>query len=483
MHLASKAVKPIGLSINTSIFEVLKTYIACYILFASLLLPAQNTTDSLRKVLKQKQFIDHEYIDLLNELTINLILTDPVEGISQANESLRLIETIEYPQGLFTALMHKGSALWTSGLPDQALGYYYRAKKMESVASSQTRVALNNNIAEVFKQKKLFDSALAYYNRALRISVKKGSEFDFSILEYNIGELYLIYENLDSASEYFHESYETATITGNRRGKAYALYGLGEISKIGGYPKKAVSSHLKALKLRESVGDRRGMIQSYQSLGNLYMELAVADSALWYLRKSVNEASKAKSMDLLSSSYHSLAMALEKFGELELAIRNLHLYHELQDSINQVSFINNSKQLRNVLESELVETENKLLKEEQFVQQMENRSRIIRVIFLSAILFLLALVYYQYRLRLLSRRNEERMKNRNKQLRDSAFVVSHDLREPVAQILGFIELNKSTKDVPQQETWSHMEKAAKHIDVVVRRLASQLHSQDASDKK
>lgn len=462
---------------------MLKTYIICYFLFVSILLPSQNTSDSLRQVLKEKPMIDREYIDVLNKLTLNLILTDPVAGLSQASESLRLIETIEYPQGLFTALMHKGSALWTTGLPDQALGYYYRAKKMESVASANTRVALNNNIAEVFKQKKLFDSALLYYNRALKIGVYERPDLDFSILEYNVGELYLINQNLDSASEYFHKSYETATITGNKRGKAYALYGLGEISILRDYPKKAVSSHLKALNLRESVGDIRGMIQSYQSLGNLYMKLSKIDSGLWYLRKSVAEASKAKSMDLLSSSYHSLALALEKSGEFKMAIENLHLYHELQDSINQVSFLSNSKQLQNVLESELVETENKLLKEEQIVQALENRALVIRVILLSAILFLIALVYYQYRLRLLSRKNEEKIMNRNKQLRDSAFVVSHDLREPVSQILGFIELNKATKDVPQKETWEHMEKAATLIDSVVRQLAGQLHNNDDSGKK
>ncbi|MEQ9230935.1 MAG: hypothetical protein RIF46_09630, partial [Cyclobacteriaceae bacterium] len=170
-------------------------------------------------------------------------------------------------------------------------------------------------------------------------------------------------------------------------------------------------------------------------------------------------------------------------GEFKMAIENLHLYHELQDSVNQVSFLSNSKQLQNVLESELVETENKLLKEEQIVQALENRALVIRVILLSAILFLIALVYYQYRLRLLSRKNEEKIMNRNKQLRDSAFVVSHDLREPVSQILGFIELNKATKDVPQKETWEHMEKAATLIDSVVRQLAGQLHNNDDSGKK
>lgn len=379
--------------------------------------------------------------------------------------------------------MNKGSALWTSGLPDQALQYYYRARSLDLIIEPEHIIALNNNIAEVFKEKKLYDSALFYYNLGLGIKEEKGSAIDLSILVYNVGELYFLQNESDSASKYYHEAYQSATTNKNKRGEAYALFGLAEISSANDLRQTAVRTHQKALLLREEIKDKRGMIQSYQSLGNLFIKLNKTDSGLMYLRKAVLEAKQAGTNELLTSTYHDLANALEGANKLKLAIKYLHLHHELQDSINQLSFLNSSEQIKNVLMGELMEAENDLLKEHQEVLETENQFRIAIVVFITAVLVFSGLIYYQQRARNMAKKHAEKLEEQNKKLTDSAFVVSHNLREPVTQILGFIELNKHAKDVPQEETWNHMEKAAKTIDEVVRQLANQLHSEEDSAKK
>jgi GAF domain-containing protein len=62
---------------------------------------------------------------------------------------------------------------------------------------------------------------------------------------------------------------------------------------------------------------------------------------------------------------------------------------------------------------------------------------------------------------------------KNQQLRDSTFTLSHNLREPLSQILGFAALH--LQDNPKvDDVWRHLDKAAKQIDKVVRDLSNQL---------
>lgn len=66
------------------------------------------------------------------------------------------------------------------------------------------------------------------------------------------------------------------------------------------------------------------------------------------------------------------------------------------------------------------------------------------------------------------------LRSKNKKLRKSAYMVSHNLREPLSQILGFSQLAQVDEKLSLNETISFIEKASNEIDGVIRKVADEL---------
>jgi light-regulated signal transduction histidine kinase (bacteriophytochrome) len=73
------------------------------------------------------------------------------------------------------------------------------------------------------------------------------------------------------------------------------------------------------------------------------------------------------------------------------------------------------------------------------------------------------------------REKEQQILRQNKQLIEVALITSHQLRRPVATILGLVELiDKSVFDQENLEIIEHLETTATELDAVIRRINDQI---------
>ncbi len=80
---------------------------------------------------------------------------------------------------------------------------------------------------------------------------------------------------------------------------------------------------------------------------------------------------------------------------------------------------------------------------------------------------------------------EQRLQQQNDQLKEIAWISSHEIRGPVASILGLISLyNHSCPETPfNKEILQHLEEVTKKLDVVIHRIVNKTYAVDEMQEK
>jgi PAS domain S-box-containing protein len=73
---------------------------------------------------------------------------------------------------------------------------------------------------------------------------------------------------------------------------------------------------------------------------------------------------------------------------------------------------------------------------------------------------------------------QEKIKAQNKMLRDIAFIQSHEVRRPLANILGVIEILKASEAVSDLEIFHHLEESARELDQEIRSIVNKANDLD-----
>jgi len=73
---------------------------------------------------------------------------------------------------------------------------------------------------------------------------------------------------------------------------------------------------------------------------------------------------------------------------------------------------------------------------------------------------------------------QEKLKSQNKALRDIAFIQSHEVRRPLANILGVIEVLNNNNTVNNKEILDHLIQSANELDTQIRSIVQKTNSLD-----
>ncbi len=307
------------------------------------------------------------------------------------------------------------------------------------------------------------------------------------------------------AIDYFKKGLTIRNARNDRIGIASTLLNLGiTFEKMGDF-KNAEIVDLKGLAIEETLNNVLGIAQIHQNLGSLYTKMKQFQKASSYLEKG-ELASKNNLMPyLLVEIYRNkrdLLVAQLKYKE---ANDYSLLYEELKDSVHNNNLSNRIFALQYDLQLEKQKKEIKILSQQKDLQSDENRQqKIVIVISLAVLLAVSVVAYlifiYYRRSKVLNRKiveqnteisvqrnfateqndklieakiiiegqNEEiKLRNENlekevedrtkelmeynQQLEQFAFISAHNLRAPVARILGLGNVLKLSPTSREEE--------------------------------
>ncbi|WP_420319087.1 ATP-binding protein [Ekhidna sp.] len=356
--------------------------------------------DSLISLLESFEIRDSSYVNAINEVAFELSMTDQQQSIYYINQAISISKNIGYEQGLIRATTIKGSSFLVVGLPDQALSYYLEALTYNVEKFPLDHVRLNNNIGEVYRRKGVFDSSLAYFNRALTLAQTKLPQYQPVIIYSNLGEVSLMKNEVEMAERYFRLCLDNAVSSDHFRGIGYGYYGLAECAFIKELQLDAIDLMRKSIINRKIADHKRGLIQSYLKMGDYFNHYrSYPDSAVFYWKNGESLAKSFEANDLLNEAYEKLYSFLLEQNKISEAAYYLEKHKNLGDSIRNAEFISNVEKMKAALQSELIATENRLLKQQQQQLKVEEEARLMVIILVIIIVGGLAYSTYQYQKR------------------------------------------------------------------------------------
>lgn len=179
-----------------------------------------------------------------------------------------------------------------------------------------------------------FDAATARLREAEGILKQHDDPLLLARVYVNLGEVNHEQEQLDRASDYFTAAHALFERLGTDHcGLAAVTHDIAEIHRERGRLDDALEGHREALRLRDSVGNRRGQASSYGALGATHVDRGELDSAAKYLKRALSLAQELDLPLLAVRTYRHLSSLHEASGQYEQALIDYKKYHQLHRSL------------------------------------------------------------------------------------------------------------------------------------------------------
>lgn len=482
-------------------------------------LNGQNiSTDSLSNLIKTAEE-DTFRINLYNELAFQYINTNPAFAKDDVNIALEKAKEIEYERGVARALNILGGINWAVSNYAEALDYYLEsASKYEQLDDQLGLAKCYNNIGEIYKKLGEYENSLEYLLRAKPMLESEVGSNKALLIYNNIAEVYLIQGKLEQAEQYFDMILSRDELQTDRK-LAYAYMGMGEIAFRRGNYEKAEQHYFKAMEIREQMKDNRGIAQASVKIGELLNAQGLHDSAEIYQNKAFELASKIDAKDLMIKALEGKVISDSSRQNYKDALSNYFVYSQLKDSTFNKEKSDQIARLQTAYETELLKKEN----EANEIKVKQQNTLVIGVIMALLLCLALAGAFYVQRksqqeanklleaknkviearnkeieeqskelqklnetLKVLNKGLEEKVEIRTKLLREQnevlsqyAFTNAHELRAPVANILGLVHLLEHTPlSNREEEIVDHLRKATAQLDKVIADIRYKLENKE-----
>jgi signal transduction histidine kinase/CheY-like chemotaxis protein/HPt (histidine-containing phosphotransfer) domain-containing protein len=476
---------------------------------------AQNIESELVEIEQQKnkavavvrlsQLLESDQLNKTQRITILIQQSHAYFTLSNLQKALDVIQqakalldenTLSQLQAEVDKLM--GIIFYFQGEYTQSLVAYeaalnYFQQQVFSAKKAIKQAHLLNNIALVQTSKGDSLAALKAYKEADELYQYYGSDVDKIDVRYNLAVLYLSLRRYDIAISMFEQVIAKRKILNDEHGIAKASAGIGVSYKQSGQYAKAESYVMKALDYFRNNDYHIDAASQFHNLAEINYELSNLEKAFEYANLGVELSKKIGHQMTYGGSLHTLAKIYFYQGD----IKRSHIYLNLSNSVakkmgfqqlingnlglsallyaadgetakalmTQLAYQKERLKLSNeTLNEQIAQFESvqlnqqvKSLQQSKKLQELEStkadQQREFIILIIAFLLTVLFLIYRRYLERRLTKKLENRVKQRTealefltKELQDASMVksqflanMSHEIRTPLTAVLGQAE--------------------------------------------
>lgn len=397
------------------------------LLSLSNLLSAQNRAiDSLKTVLENAKQDTTKAITL-NELSRELYLIGHFDSaLILAKQALTISDTLLAKTEVFKNRLiyftvqkmiaktygNIGNIYLSHGNYPEALKNHLTSLGIRESLKDEYGIAGSNlNIGIIYGMLGNLDEAKTKYFIALNIFERLGDKKSVAAAYNNIGNVYSRQGDYERALENYLASLKIREQIQDKIGVATAYSNIGAVfsSKADLIPinsveqkqilRKALINHLNALRLREEMGDKAGVANSYLNLSATYAKLDNYKNAMDFGLKSLSIAKEVGELRVERDMSENLSAIYERFGEDKKALEYYKIYIVLRDSLLNEENTKKTIRLEMNYEFEKKEAATKLEQEKkEAVSAAENKKQKVIIYSVCGVLVLVfGFAVYAYR--------------------------------------------------------------------------------------
>ncbi|EMS34099.1 hypothetical protein C943_03916 [Mariniradius saccharolyticus AK6] len=294
--------------------------------------------DSLQLVVKQAK-TDTARFRALIDLSHLYFSTDYVKSMEYAIQAKDLATAKDLKKHELTALTQMGNVAIAQGDYKQAATLFFNSlKEYEELKDTSGIISMNNNLGASYDRMGEYDKALECYFTAQELmnasNLTERKKVVLPTVYNNIANIYQTKGDPKSALAYYEKALKLALEVPNHKAQGIAYNNIGKLyANELNEPDKALDYLMKGLEFREKIGDLGEIARSLIILSNFHLNQKDLAKSEEYSKRALEIGNKIGSMDIKRAAFLGLSEIEEKRGNYSAALSNFKNFKTYSDSI------------------------------------------------------------------------------------------------------------------------------------------------------
>jgi signal transduction histidine kinase/tetratricopeptide (TPR) repeat protein len=405
--------------------------------------------------LAQKPGQEYGYNSFLN---VKAIYYD-VNGLSDSakvffDQSLQFSRDHHFQEHEEHTLNNLGMYSWNKGDFEEALNYYFKSLAFAESGLGEDvtkrKDANYNNIGLVYQDMELYEKAIPYHKKALKIRIAKNNNQGQAASYNNLGICYLSLKKYDTAQQSFEKGIEAAKITNDQLGYYRNTQGLADVFAIKNKNQEALELYMESYNRPKNVPfSNVARVHVTSGIAELNLRQKKYKSAIAFGEICVTYINNDTTNDYKETDvYETLAQAYYAVGNIEKGAYYNRKFYEATSEKFKNSTAKALQELETKYETQKKEIELQKSKAEISKNKLKIKQKNTLLYSALGLAFLLSLigflVYKQLKLKneQIVKENELKqalikIENQNN-LQEQRLAISKDLHDNIGSQLTFI---------------------------------------------
>jgi signal transduction histidine kinase/Tfp pilus assembly protein PilF len=337
----------------------------------------------------------------------------------------------------------------------QALRIIDKVKKPLNENFLRSKAIALNSLGNIYQSLNQFDLALKTFDQSIKIESGLKNNLGLAINYQNIGGVFETQNKLDLALENYKKSLEYNKIINSEIGFMICNNSIGSVLLKQDKAKEAFDYIFPTIATAEKTNDSFYISSSYINLGWAYLKLNQIEKATKNIEFGLNIALKKNLTSYIASAYKLLSEIAERKGNFKEANDYLKKYYANNEKVSGEKNLKYVFDFITAYENEkkanVLKLKDEQLKLNKLSIEASRKQLALYLLGMGLLAIIGGLLFYQSYNR--KKTNKElQVLNADLDLANKTktrffTILNHDLRAPVANLIGFLHLQKESPEL------------------------------------